>query len=141
MTIEEEEARLIRRFNALDDWMARYDYLMLEGLRLPELEESSRTDENRIWGCEAKVWLKICWKEGRAFLSGYSPSLIVRGLVAVMIHLASGRTCEELAGWQMAFFEATGLDRELGEERKRGTEAMLSRIKEQAEEMKAKENL
>ena len=38
MTIEEEEARLIRRFNDLDDWMARYDYLMLEGLRLPELE-------------------------------------------------------------------------------------------------------
>lgn len=141
MTIEEEEARLIRRFNALDDWMARYDYLMLEGLRLPELEESCRTDENRIWGCEAKVWLKICWKEGKAFLSGYSPSLIVRGVVAVMIHLASGRTCEELAGWQMAFFEATGLDRELGEERKRGTEAMLSRIKEQAEKMKAKENL
>lgn len=55
--IEAEEMVLIRRFNGLDDWMARYDYLMLAGLALPELAPEDRTDVNRIWGCQSTVWL------------------------------------------------------------------------------------
>ena len=126
--IEAEEMVLIRRFNGLDDWMARYDYLMLAGLALPELAPEDRTDVNRIWGCQSTVWLAAEKRNERLYLRAYSDSLIVRGLLAILVDLLDGRRCREILAWEMTFFDAMGLGQELGEERKKGMDAMLKRI-------------
>jgi cysteine desulfuration protein SufE len=55
MTIEE----LIENFELLGDWEERYAYLIDLGKKLSGLPEAAKTEENRVHGCQAMVWLKM----------------------------------------------------------------------------------
>ena len=133
MELWEAEQDFIRRFNGLEDWMARYDYLMMEGLAMPKPGKGALTDENRLWDCQSKVWL-VAWREdGRIYIRAYSPSLIVGGLMAVLVKLLDGRSYEEILSYEMTFFKACGLASELGGDRERGLLEALKRIKAKAQ--------
>ena len=44
-------------FAELDDPVDRTTYLIEVGRTLPPLEEHHKTEENRVLGCQARVWL------------------------------------------------------------------------------------
>ena len=54
MTIE----TLIENFELLGDWEDRYAYVMELGQTLDAMAEEDKTEENRVKGCQATVWLK-----------------------------------------------------------------------------------
>lgn len=129
MSIDE----LIENFELLEDWDDRYAYLMEIGNKMPALPESDMTEENRVKGCQATVWLKESVIEGSPkkieFLAD-SNSQIVKGLVAMLRLLYSGKTVEEILKVDAKdVFTRLGLDRHLSPTRSTGLNSMVQKIR------------
>lgn len=129
MTIEE----LIENFELLGDWEERYAYLIDLGKKLPGLPEADKTEENRVHGCQAMVWLKMNPDPAHADrlrIVADSDAFIVRGLIAVVMILFDGKTpAEILQADGKSIFSKLGLDQHLSPTRKNGLFSMLERIR------------
>ena len=98
MTIDD----IIENFALLDDWDDRYRYVIELGRGLVPLPEQARTDTNKVQGCASQVWLSTEAKpDGEAgpilTFKGDSDAHIVRGLIAILFALYSGRPARETA--------------------------------------------
>src|SRR5688500_6852754 len=106
---------IIDNFALLDEWDDRYRYLIELGRALSPLPESARTDTNKVQGCASQVWLLTDIKPngpGGPVLDfiGDSDAHIVRGLIAVLFVLYSGKHAREiLEPAAIALFEKLGL--------------------------------
>lgn len=122
----------------LDDWEDRYRYIIELGSALPGLDETEKTAENRVNGCVSQVWLVSDTANGAAGPAlryrGDSDAMIVKGLVAVLIALYSGRPAAEIAATDaIAIFDELGLREHLTSQRANGLVAMVNRIRSEAE--------
>ena len=117
----------------LDDWEDRYRYLIELGQALPPLAEAEKTETNKVHGCVSQVWL-VSGREGDALTyRGESDAMIVRGLVAVLVALYSGRPAAEVAATDaIAAFDELGLREHLTTQRSNGLTAMVNRIRSEA---------
>ena len=129
MTLE----KLIANFAAFDDWEDRYAYLIDLGRKLPGLAEPEKSEENRVHGCQAMVWLKLepdATRPGALSMRADSDAFIVRGLIAVLQMIYDGRTPEEiLAADAKSVLGQLGLDQHLSPTRKNGLFSMVERIR------------
>jgi cysteine desulfuration protein SufE len=122
----------------LDDWEDRYRYIIELGSALPALDETEKTAENKVNGCVSQVWLVSDKANGAAGPAlryrGDSDAMIVKGLVAVLIALYSGRPSAEIAATDaIAIFDELGLREHLTSQRANGLVAMVNRIRSEAE--------
>jgi cysteine desulfuration protein SufE len=97
MTIDDITAN----FNLLDDWDDRYRYLIELGRTLEALPEAARTEVNKVAGCVSKVWLVTDivgngTREPVLRFTGDSDAHIVRGLIAVLLAVCSGKPAREI---------------------------------------------
>ena len=121
----------------LDDWEDRYRYIIELGRALPPLAPEERTADNKVSGCVSQVWLVSAPGEtgGQPTLAyrGESDAMIVRGLVAILIALYSGRPVREIADTDaIAVFDRLGLREHLSSQRSNGLVAMVNRIRGEA---------
>lgn len=124
----------------LDDWEDRYRYIIELGQALPPLAPEERNAVNKVNGCVSQVWLvseRADTEEGPALsYRGESDAMIVRGLVAILIALHSGRPVKEIAETDaMAVFDRLGLREHLSTQRSNGLAAMANRIRSEARAM------
>ncbi|MGT2468062.1 SufE family protein [Mesorhizobium atlanticum] len=124
-------------FSLLDEWEDRYRYVIELGEDLPPFPEEDRTAANKVPGCsEPSVAHHRAGAGADPVISfqGDSDAHIVRGLVAIMLALFSGRRASEI---QRTDAEATlkelGLDEHLSPQRANGLRSMVKRIKRDAE--------
>lgn len=126
---------ILADFDVIDDWEERYRYVIELGRGLAPLDEAARNEANKVRGCASQVWLATrVERDGagavRLFFTGDSDAHIVKGLVAVMIALFSGRTAAEILGLDPEpTFAAIGLREHLTPQRANGVAAMLERIR------------
>src|SRR5437763_14787759 len=93
-------AEIVANFSLLDEWDDRYRYLIELGRALPPLPEADRIAGNKVQGCASQVWLATTverYGETRLSFAGDSDAHIVRGLVAVVLAIFSGKTPAESA--------------------------------------------
>jgi cysteine desulfuration protein SufE len=122
-------------FALLDEWEDRYRYLIELGRQLPPFPEALRTEENKVRGCVSQVWLASAVKGNGAGpapileFQGDSDAHIVRGLIAVLFALFSGRPAHEILSTDaIALFEKLGLREHLTPQRSNGFRSMVERI-------------
>jgi len=118
----------------LDDWEDRYRYIIELGQALPPLAPAERNAENKVHGCVSQVWL-VTSEDGNHNLvfRGESDAMIVRGLVAILIAIYSGRPAAEIAETDaIAIFDELGLREHLTTQRSNGLVAMVKRIRAEA---------
>ena len=133
LTIDEIE----QNFAFIDDWEERYRYVIELGRELDTLPETERTEANRVKGCASQVWLETAAEReaGVAILRfrGDSDAHIVKGLIAIILALYSGKTAERIlqldAGEVLA---RLGLNEHLTPQRSNGVRAMVERIRRDA---------
>ncbi|MFQ5347615.1 MAG: SufE family protein [Rhodothalassiaceae bacterium] len=128
-------ADVLETFELLDAWEERYRYLIELGRKLPPLPESAYRDENKVRGCTSQVWLvaEPEGEDGRLVFRGDSDAHIVKGLVALMLLIFSGRTPKEiLATDARAILDRLDLRAHLSPMRANGLFSMLERIREMA---------
>jgi len=133
-TIDAELQDLIAEFDLLGDWEERYRYIIELGRTLTPLEDAERIDANKVRGCASQVWLVTeATGDGRLVFRGDSDAMIVQGLVAVMLRLYSGRSPEEIVGFDApAALKTLGLDGALSAQRSNGLASMVQRIRKDA---------
>jgi cysteine desulfuration protein SufE len=118
----------------LDDWEDRYRYIIELGQKLPPLAPDERNAETRVHGCVSQVWLvtEEDQKHNLVF-RGESDAMIVRGLVAILVAIYSGRPAAEIAETDaIAIFDRLGLREHLTTQRSNGLVAMVNRIRSEA---------
>ncbi|WP_244521544.1 SufE family protein [Bradyrhizobium sp. DOA9] len=128
---------IIENFSLLDEWDDRYRYVIELGRKLTPFPDELRTDVNKVQGCVSQVWLAtdIAHRDGRPVLTfaGDSDAHIVRGLVAILIALLSGRPAAEISGEDpVALFERLGLGEHLTPQRSNGFRSMVARMRADA---------
>lgn len=132
-----EVDQLIADFELLDDWEDRYRHVIELGRALPPLPEAERSEANKVRGCASQVWLSTHVVDAgapRLTFAGDSDALIVKGLVAIVIALFSGRTPEEIRATDAeALFARLDLSAHLTTQRANGLRALVDRIKADAE--------
>ena len=128
--------QIIDDFAFLDEWEDRYRYVIELGKALPDLAEDKRTAENKVQGCASQVWLvSHAGSEADPVMTfeGDSDAHIVRGLVAIVLAIYSGKRASEIAALDaIDTFNAIGLVEHLSSQRANGLRSMVRRIREEA---------
>ncbi|HEX5509083.1 MAG TPA: SufE family protein [Pseudolabrys sp.] len=134
MTIDE----IIDNFAFLDQWDDRYRYVIELGRMLPPLPESDHVESNKVQGCASQVWLVTHVKPDGAggpvlTFDGDSDAHIVRGLVAILFALYSGKDARDILSIDAeAVFTSLGLRENLTPQRSNGLRSMVERIRAEA---------
>ena len=129
---------IIGNFAVLDDWDDRYRYLIELGRELPPLAEAAHSHANKVQGCASQVWLDTTVRPNGAggpvlTFAGDSDAHIVRGLIAILFALYSGKHAPEIVDTDaVALFERLGLREHLTPQRSNGFRSMVERIKSDA---------
>ncbi len=129
MTIEEKQAEIIEEFSMFEDWMDKYSLLIELGNDLEALDPKDKNDQNLIKGCQSRVWLVADMQDGKLFFRGESDAVIVKGLVALLLRVVSGRTPKELLENELHFIDDLGLTQHLSPTRSNGLLAMVKQIR------------
>ena len=124
-------------FELLDEWDDRYRYVIELGRTLEPMPEAEHSAANKVQGCVSQVWLqKLVDRSGGEPILKYrgdSDAHIVRGLVAIVLALYSGRTPQQILDTDaIAVFNEFGFRDHLTPQRSNGVRAMMERIKSDA---------
>jgi cysteine desulfuration protein SufE len=129
---------IVENFELLDQWDDRYRYVIELGRTLAPLAEEAHVEANKVRGCASQVWL-ITHKDpdGAAGPSltfeGDSDAHIVRGLIAILFALYSGKRAKDILDVDPeAVFTRLGLRENLTPQRSNGLRAMVERIRAEA---------
>jgi len=134
MTIDE----ITENFALLDDWDDRYRYVIELGRMLEPLPEAARNEAHKVRGCASQVWLWTDIDQDRSGapilrFSGDSDAHIVRGLIAILLAIYSGKPAQNILDIDaLALFDRLGLREHLTPQRSNGLKSMVGRIRDEA---------
>jgi cysteine desulfuration protein SufE len=130
---------IVDNFSLLEEWDDRYRYVIELGRALSPLAERDRTEANKVQGCASQVWLATTVHpngQGGPMLtfSGDSDAHIVRGLIAILFAMFSGKQARDILSTDaIAVFERLGLREHLTPQRSNGFRSMVERIRADAQ--------
>ena len=120
---------IVENFALLEEWDDRYRYVIELGRMLAPLPESDHIDSNKVQGCASQVWLVTHVKPDGAAgpvlsFEGDSDAHIVRGLMAILLALYSGKPARDIIATDaLALFDRIGLRENLTPQRSNGLRA------------------
>ena len=128
-----EFAELAENFELLGDWEDRYRYIIDLGRKLSPLPDDFKTDATKVRGCMSQVWMVPGHPDGdpeKFALAADSDAHIVKGLVAVLGVLFSGKTPADIAAADTEdAFTRLGLDQHLSPTLRNGLVSMVGKIR------------
>lgn len=139
MTIEDKQREITEEFADIDDWLDRYAQIIDLGNELPPIDESLKTPDHLIEGCQSRVWLDATLDDqGRMHFKADSDAIIVKGIISLLISVLDGHTPDEVLDADLHFINDIGLAEHLSPTRSNGLLAMLKQMKLYALAYKAK---
>lgn len=128
--IEQAQQEVIEQFDGLDEWLDRYEVIIDMGSELEPLPENLKTPDRKIEGCQSSVWIDAEKDaDGRIRFRADSDALIVKGIIAMLLKVLSGRTPQEILDADLHFIRDLGIDSHLSPTRSNGLVAMLKQIR------------
>lgn len=124
-------------FALLPDWEERISYVIDLGRTLEPLRDDERVEQNKVRGCTSQVWL-VSERRSEApeklYFRGDSDAHLVRGEIAMLMRVFSGRTPQEILTVEpRAMFDRLGLKDALTLQRSNGLFSMINRIQSEAQ--------
>ena len=130
MSIEERQQEIIHEFGMFTDWMQKYEYIIELGKDLPLIQDSLKTEDNLIKGCQSRVWLHAeVDASNKVHFTADSDAIITKGLVALVVRVLSDSTPNEIAHSQLHFVNDIGLQEHLSPTRSNGLASMIKQMK------------
>jgi cysteine desulfuration protein SufE len=131
-----EIEEIVDAFEFLEDWDARYQYLVELGESLPPMPEELRTEENWVKPCMSTVHVAAQWVPEQPELirfTGDCDTAIIKGVVALLIDLLSYRTLNEIQAMDVdGLFKQLQLEEHLSPNRHVGIYAIVDKMRERA---------
>lgn len=122
---------IAERLSGLSGWQERYRQIMLMGKELPVLSGEWKSDDARLHGCESSVWLHYHYDDEtmRLYFIADSDARVIRGLIAIVLAVFSGKTPEEIEGEDIEdWFRELDLFNHLSPSRGNGLKAIVREI-------------
>ena len=113
----------------VDDWYAKYEYLISLSDSLPVIAPEHKTNEYKIEGCQSSVWVDARLEEGKIYYSADSNASIIKGLLALLVRVMGGRTPQEVVDLELYFIDAIGFKEHLMPMRGNGLLATIKQMK------------
>ncbi|EGV18724.1 SufE family protein [Thiocapsa marina] len=134
--LNDEMTEILENFELLGDWDERYQYLVEIGERLPPMPPEEKTHENRVVECMSLVHTAarpLPEQPGHLAFRGDCDTAIIKGVVALLVGLFSGKRPEEIEALDVEeLFEALRLQEHLSPNRHVGVYAIVNKMKGQA---------
>jgi len=137
MSVSSRANEIRSEFELLEDWELRYAHLIDLGRHNPPLQDTERTETNRVRGCASQVWMVINHAETEPVeIRAESDALIVSGLIALLTRLYSGAEAREILDFDAsALLDEIGVTGALSAQRSNGLAAMIRRIRSTLSEL------
>ena len=136
--IEQTIEEIADEFALLPDWEERIAHVIELAHTLEPLDDCERNEATRVRGCASQVWFVPERRPPdlqRLYFRGDSDAHLVRGEIAMLLRIFSGRTPPEILSVDpRAVFERLGLKDALTQQRSNGLFAMMGRIQREAAE-------
>ncbi len=129
MTIEQNIQLIIEEFDQFDDWMDKYNYLIDMGKSIPLIDESKKTENNLINGCQSRVWLYAEYIEGKVYYTADSDAVITKGIANLLIRIFTAHKPTEIVETPIDFIDSLGLKEHLSPTRSNGLVSMIKQLK------------
>lgn len=135
-SVEQSINDLADEFALLPDWEERISHVIELARGLEPLSDTERNEQTRVRGCTSQVWLvserRLADPE-KLYFRGDSDAHLVRGEMAMLLRIFSGRTPAEILSIDArAVFDRLGLKEALTVQRSNGLVAMINRIQNEA---------
>jgi len=140
MTIEAIQEEIIDEFSMFDDWMQKYEYMIDLGKSLPLIQESNKTEDRLINGCQSKVWLDAQLAGDRIVYTADSDAIITKGIIAILLRVFSNQTPKDILASNTNFIDEIGLKEHLSPTRANGLVSMIKQLKIYALAFQVKQN-
>lgn len=125
--------QLQQQLNAQPNWQETYRQLLQAAKSAPGLSESERVPENRVSGCEARVWLTVSGTSDCVEYRFYSDARMVHALVHVALAPLQGQSADFAAAFDTAaWLQACGLHDQLSPSRSNGLFQVIKQAKQSA---------
>ena len=131
-TIEQRVNDIKEDLDFFEDELAKYEYIIDLGKKLPSFDEKEKIPANIVHGCTSQVWLTCEKKDGKLYFYGTSDAIIVKGLVYMILQIFSGSTIQELKDVDMDIVHELNLSEVITPNRQSGVIGMIKKIKEYA---------
>ncbi len=126
-------------FEILDDWEDRYKYLIELGDGLEPVSDEEKNQRTKVQGCVSQVWIVTHHDDGEdpiLTFRGDSDAHIVRGLIAVVLALFSGKRASEISQInESETLNKLNLSEHITPQRSNGLRSMIERIKREARQV------
>jgi len=127
---------IAEEFALFSDWEERYAHIIELARGLTPLSEAEHSDANKVRGCASQVWLVTERRQEhpeKLYFRGDSDAHLVRGLIALLLRIFSGRTPAEILSVDpRAVFNRLSLGDALTPQRSNGLFSMMDRIRRDA---------
>ncbi|GER58839.1 SufE family protein [Patiriisocius marinus] len=140
MSIESIQQDLVEEFEMFDDWMQRYEYMIDLGKSLPLIDDTQKTDDKIIKGCQSKVWLDASLDGDKVTFTADSDAIITKGIIAILIRVFNNQKPQDILNAEMSFIDDIGLKEHLSPTRANGLVSMIKQLKMYATAYQAKLN-
>ena len=128
-SISKIEQEIIEEFKLFDNWIDKYDYLIDLGKSLQKIDESEKTLENIITGCQSQVWLNAKKKDNNIVFTADSDAIMTKGIIAILIRVLSHQKPNDIINAKLDFIKKIGLNEQLSQTRANGLTSMIKKIK------------
>ncbi len=132
MTLEEKQLAIIEEFSMFDDWMDKYEYIIELGKDLPKIDDSKKSDDKLITGCQSNVWLDSNFDDGKMTFFADSDAIITKGIIGLLIQVLNNEKPEDIAKSDLHFINGIGLHEHLSPTRSNGLASMVKKMKMEA---------
>ncbi|MFV0576165.1 MAG: cysteine desulfurase sulfur acceptor subunit CsdE [Vibrio sp.] len=111
-------------------WEDKYRQVIQWGKLLPKMDESLKSENQLVSGCESKVWLQAEFDGQQWHFNIDSDARIVRGLIAIVLAAFHNQTTESIQEFDTEnYFNQLGLVEHLSPSRGNGLRAIVEQIK------------
>lgn len=128
----DKQEKIKKMFNNLSSSEEKYRKIMELGKQLPRLDDSSKTDEKIVKGCQSVMYLDTEFRDGKVFFKADSDALISLGLAAILIFIYSGETPETILKCPPTCLEEIGIQKSLSPNRANGLYQIHLKMKQEA---------
>ena len=130
MSINEIQDQIIEEFSVYDEWLDKYEYLIELANTLDVIDDTKKTPDNIIQGCQSRVWLDASLDEdGTLSFRADSDAIITKGIIALLIRVFNHQKPDDIINANLYFIDEIGLSANLSPTRANGLLAMIKQIR------------
>ncbi|MGB1130711.1 MAG: SufE family protein [Haloferula sp.] len=132
MSIAAKQQEVLDELAVFQDWQERYEYVISLGKRLAEMDDSLKTADRLIKGCQSQVWLEATRDGDSIRYQADSDSVITKGMIALFVRVLDGEPADDILTADLSFIDKTGLKEHLAPTRANALNLMATQIKQRA---------